>query len=202
MHAPRPSRRADAAMNHLGDVAAQLVDGQLDHDARDRALSHLTRCPRCRGEVDAQRTLKAVLARLDPPPAAPELAGRLVALGQLPAPIPAPLREPATQRPRRDGRPPSSTRPNRRAARSRPPRRRRRGGATRASTLRIALAGAASLTLVALTTAVATAGPDSGNGQRVRPAVARFVVDHAGTTGEVPLTDPAVGAAVSVSYVP
>lgn len=48
-------------MTHLGDVAAALVDGELGHAARERALRHLTACGRCRAEVDAQRALKASL---------------------------------------------------------------------------------------------------------------------------------------------
>lgn len=55
---------------HLGAVAAALVDGELGHDARDRALAHLAHCDRCRADVDAQRRLKARLRGMpepDPP---------------------------------------------------------------------------------------------------------------------------------------
>jgi len=62
---------------HLGDLAAALVDGELGHDARDRALAHLAGCLECRAEVESQRRLKARLARLvDPVPPA-ELAARI-----------------------------------------------------------------------------------------------------------------------------
>jgi len=56
----------------LGDVAAALVDGELDHAARERAHRHLAHCGPCRAEVDAQRRLKARLSGIEhrEPPAA------------------------------------------------------------------------------------------------------------------------------------
>jgi hypothetical protein len=65
---------------HLGELAAALVDGMLDHGARDRALAHLTRCDGCRSEVDAQRRIKAQLAGLGGPGVPQGLAARLCAL--------------------------------------------------------------------------------------------------------------------------
>jgi anti-sigma factor RsiW len=65
---------------HLGELAAALVDGALDHDARDRAFSHVTRCEHCRTEVEAHRRLKARLAQLAPPSFPADLATRLRAL--------------------------------------------------------------------------------------------------------------------------
>ncbi len=47
--------------DHLGVRAAALVDGELGHDARDKALAHLAECPRCRDEVETQRLLKSAL---------------------------------------------------------------------------------------------------------------------------------------------
>lgn len=49
-------------MSHLDDLAAALVDNELGHDERDRALAHIMGCGPCRAEVDAQRRLKALLA--------------------------------------------------------------------------------------------------------------------------------------------
>ena len=68
-------------MSCLGDVVAALVDGELDHAARERAHRHLAHCARCRTEVDAQRRLKARLSIMghDPAPSA-ALTARLVAL--------------------------------------------------------------------------------------------------------------------------
>ena len=45
----------------LAEVVAALVDGELDHAARERAQRHLLHCDACRAEVDAQRRLKARL---------------------------------------------------------------------------------------------------------------------------------------------
>ncbi|WP_052914182.1 anti-sigma factor family protein [Protofrankia coriariae] len=53
--------------HHLGERIAQLVDEQLDHDDRDRALAHLARCPACQWEVAELRRLKARLAALGGP---------------------------------------------------------------------------------------------------------------------------------------
>lgn len=69
-------------MSCLGDVAAALVDGELDHAARERAQRHLAHCDTCRAEVDAQRRLKARLTglRADPPAPDQALTERLLAL--------------------------------------------------------------------------------------------------------------------------
>ena len=66
----------------LGAVAAALVDGELDHPARERAQRHLAHCATCRAEVDAHRSLKARLARLSADAPAPDtaLTDRLLAL--------------------------------------------------------------------------------------------------------------------------
>jgi anti-sigma factor RsiW len=45
----------------LPDVVVAFVDGELSHGARDRAASHITRCPACAAEVRAQRqTMEAI----------------------------------------------------------------------------------------------------------------------------------------------
>jgi anti-sigma factor RsiW len=69
-------------MSHLDDLAAALVDNELDHDARDRALSHITRCAPCRAEVDAQRRLKALLANQADPEVSIDLTMRLLVLSR------------------------------------------------------------------------------------------------------------------------
>ncbi|MGH8894941.1 MAG: zf-HC2 domain-containing protein, partial [Actinomycetes bacterium] len=48
-------------MTHLGDRIAALVDGELDHRARDRALAHVAHCADCRAALDDQRTVKDLL---------------------------------------------------------------------------------------------------------------------------------------------
>lgn len=68
-------------MSCLGDVAAALADGELDHAARERAQRHLAHCVGCRVTVDGQRRLKTRLAavRNDPAPSI-ALMVRLLAL--------------------------------------------------------------------------------------------------------------------------
>jgi hypothetical protein len=70
--------------SHLGELAAALVDGELDHDARDRTLVHLARCASCRADVDAMRQLKARLAAMSDPGPSAALMGRLLAVGAPP----------------------------------------------------------------------------------------------------------------------
>jgi hypothetical protein len=65
---------------HLGELAAALVDGALDHNARDRALAHVMRCDGCRAEVDAQRRLKAMLTGFGTPSVPDTLTERLLTL--------------------------------------------------------------------------------------------------------------------------
>ncbi|MCY7364907.1 MAG: zf-HC2 domain-containing protein, partial [Frankiaceae bacterium] len=45
----------------LGEQVAALVDGELDHAARERAQRHLAHCVTCRAEADAHRRLKVRL---------------------------------------------------------------------------------------------------------------------------------------------
>jgi len=64
----------------LGDLAAALADNELDHDQRDRALSHIAGCRECRCEVDGQRRLKALLANQADPEVSAALTTRLLEL--------------------------------------------------------------------------------------------------------------------------
>ena len=65
-------------MSHLGARAAAVVDGELGHAARDRALAHIAHCAQCRLEVEAQRRLKSRLANLGPTTPPADLTGRLL----------------------------------------------------------------------------------------------------------------------------
>ncbi len=151
---------------HLGEVAAALVDGELDHVARERAHRHLAHCGSCRAEVDAQRRLKATLSGLVAAPAPDALAARLLAL-QVPgtdrveAPV-GPVR-PATVRP------PAG--PRNRRPRGRGVRRRTAVGTA-----------VAALGVVAL----ALGSPQRTATTPVDPATDSFVVEHVDTTSEVP----------------
>ncbi|WP_322749149.1 MULTISPECIES: hypothetical protein [unclassified Frankia] len=63
---------------HLGKQIAPLVDGQLDHDGRDRALAHVACCSSCQWEVAELRHLKARLAGLGDPTLPGGVADRLL----------------------------------------------------------------------------------------------------------------------------
>jgi anti-sigma factor RsiW len=67
-------------MNHLGRRLSALVDGELNHARRDRALSHLAQCEACRREAVAMRALKHRMRTLDEATVAAALTDRLVAL--------------------------------------------------------------------------------------------------------------------------
>lgn len=67
--------------DHLGPRLAALVDGELSHDDRDRALAHIAGCAQCRSLVESERTLKGQLGAM----AMPEPSARLMAaLFQIP----------------------------------------------------------------------------------------------------------------------
>jgi anti-sigma factor RsiW len=176
-------------VTHLGDEISAVVDGELSHDARDRALAHIAVCSECRAAVEAERRTKSAVIGLDPLGLPPELGVRLLGL---PAALTAPhgLRAGtawlAEHRPRRgrgsDSRRPTSGRPARSA------RQRRRTSA---------LTGGA-LAVGACVAAVVIGGGPSG-GRPVTPQVDRFTVEHAAVTPEVPLTDQG-GPGVVVSF--
>ncbi|GAA2401222.1 zf-HC2 domain-containing protein [Streptomyces glaucosporus] len=65
---------------HLGDRLAALVDGELEHETRERVLAHLATCRSCKAEADAQRRLKSVFADSAPPPPPEGLLARLQGL--------------------------------------------------------------------------------------------------------------------------
>lgn len=69
------------ARGHLGVTLSALVDGELDHDSRDRALAHVANCPNCRLDLEAERQIKARLRDAGSGPTA-ELTRRLLALGE------------------------------------------------------------------------------------------------------------------------
>lgn len=67
----RPAAPVAAAESHLGDRLAAFVDGELDHDARERVQSHLATCDACLATAeDERRTKSRVAAALPPDPSA------------------------------------------------------------------------------------------------------------------------------------
>ncbi|MET8336667.1 zf-HC2 domain-containing protein [Streptosporangium canum] len=75
-------------MSHLGERVSALVDGELNHHERDRALSHLTFCAACRAEVDAVRALKNRLRSLDGPAMPADLTMSLLRMSEPGGPLP------------------------------------------------------------------------------------------------------------------
>jgi hypothetical protein len=183
---------------HIGDLAAALVDDQLEQGTRDLVLLHLARCPGCRGDVEEQHQLKARLHALGSPGLP---AGLIARLGALSAPTLPPEERP--QDPLAgEGRQlvavlplASPLQPVRRSPMMRNPARGRR-----------MLVGAASLLLVGAGTAVAA----GGDGQVAAPGPSTgtfstsFSVPLSGAPGSagapgMRLTDPAFGA-VTASF--
>ncbi|MFV2216342.1 zf-HC2 domain-containing protein [Actinomadura sp. LOL_016] len=191
-------------MSCLGERLTALVDGELGHDERERALAHLAACARCRAEAATLRGLKGRLRGLGaaPEPGADDLptddfVTRLRALGGAAASVepppapPVPPDEPTVTsgrfvRPRR-----SSVRPSRpvRAAAFAGPRDTRPAGHAAALARprrRYLVMGAATLVL-GLGTASYAAGARQ-QGPAVTPEFDRFAVEHAMTSGDAPVT--------------
>jgi anti-sigma factor RsiW len=171
---------------HLGERLSALVDGELDHDTRDRLLAHLAGCAECRAEVDDERRLKARLGGLADPEMPAELLVRLHAVAQ----TTAPPRDVAATAPTAPSRPRSrrdSSRPATRGGRRRLVRR-----------TRVAALGTGGLLAAAMTFAFVIGG-GAASGQAVTPSVDRLTVEHAAVTSDVPLTGPAT-TAVNASF--
>ncbi|KAB2341361.1 anti-sigma factor family protein [Actinomadura rudentiformis] len=223
-------------MSCLGERLTALVDGELGHEERDRALAHLARCERCRTEADALRRLKGRLRGLadlplidgDEPLPSGDLMSRLRAMGAgtgtgpgtgpgegapgegvpgvnapgegvvPPTGRPSPVRSPLLRHGGPRERSPLASRPrdNRPAGRAAVSRSAGRGAglgaggvlAHRAPRRRYLAVGAATLFL-GLGTASYVAGGER-EAPTVTPAFDRFAVEHALTSGDVPLTDP------------
>ncbi|MCW2915584.1 MAG: putative transrane anti-sigma factor [Actinomycetia bacterium] len=185
-------------MSHLGERLTALVDGELGHDERDRALAHLATCEQCRGEADTFRRLKSRLRALDEVAASTDLMGRLHALDQgqggptepgalwpqgprtrEPWPLPAAAWPPMAAVGSGQRRRPGDNRPESRATvRAQRPR------------VRYLVAGAATLAVLGVGAASFVAGTDEQRLPQVAPAFDRFAVEHALTSGEVPMTEP------------
>ncbi|MGH3391262.1 MAG: anti-sigma factor family protein, partial [Actinomadura sp.] len=67
-------------MSHLGERLTALVDGELEHDERDRAYAHLAACTACRADAEALRRLKSELRSLDEAVPAGDFLTRLYAM--------------------------------------------------------------------------------------------------------------------------
>lgn len=146
---------------HLGPAVTALIDGELDHTRREEVLAHLAHCAPCRAEVDALRRFKAALRGAAVAPAVPDdLALRLLAAT---APLAAlPVRSAGHRRLR-----PAVAHP------------RWRRTAVSGAVVALGLGGALSL----------AGPPPRGPVAPVDPTSARFMLDHATTSNEVPFTE-------------
>jgi anti-sigma factor RsiW len=165
---------------HLGERLSALIDGELSDAQRERVLAHLAKCDDCRQEAAALRMLKRRMHTLGDAAAADALTWRLLALapagGQGQGQVP-----PWAVRAHWPGWPGA------------PGRRRHAGSLVAAGVL------AAGLGLGA---AVFVAGGDRPAGPRVVPAVDVFMVQHAITTGQVPVQPGGVPSPGVSSQVP
>ncbi|GAA1736063.1 anti-sigma factor family protein [Nonomuraea bangladeshensis] len=75
-------------MAHLGERVSALVDGELGHHERERALAHLTFCADCRAEVESVRALKARLRSLESPAMPADLTMSLLRMAEPGGPLP------------------------------------------------------------------------------------------------------------------
>lgn len=184
-------------MTHLGDRMAALVDGELGHEARDRALAHLAGCPSCRVTVEAERRLKGSLRGLPAPDVPDELVGRLLALSEPGEPMP-PRRGsmPGTRQP--PTLPPPGRRPTG-GPYTVPPGSRRPARSRRLRRVAVLSGSAFTVAGFALGAAFLLGAPQGEPGAPLAPPVTTFSVEHAATTNGLPLTDPAVRA-VQASY--
>nr|WP_269091049.1 zf-HC2 domain-containing protein [Actinopolymorpha cephalotaxi] len=193
-----------------------MVDGELDHEARDQVHAHLAHCAECRDAVDAERRVKSLLSGMPAPTASASLEAGLLALAE-PAgvsgeesprplgsgasatrgdlartPIQAGVRVPA--RAPRLG-PSAAHRPPGQPGTRRPRRDSRPAGRSRRR-LTVGVAGAAAMATMTFVVAFAAGGQPKEPAQvSVVPPVQRYAVDHAGSAAEVPLTDPGAATA-------
>jgi anti-sigma factor RsiW len=174
-------------LQHPMDKLSAVVDGQLDHDSRDKVLSHLVSCDTCRAEVDAQRRLKARMAALEVPEPSTDLMQRLMGVSSFatePREEVRPVLTPApTLFPQRSAFPAARTGVSRPGA-PRPTRSRRRTGV-------LSAAGSAAAVASLLGTAFVVGDPArSEQPPSLQPPMTSFSSDHASTTGGTPFADP------------
>ena len=199
-------------MTCLGERITTLTDGELGHNARDRALAHIASCPTCRAAVDSERALKARLSHAAAPVPSAALTSRLLRLAEPGDPLPPPTaRMPGTRRPAPLPVPgPKYPGPSTHAratsipttgaghwARSVTTRPASRATEPIASTPRRAqrrtLATVGALSLLGMGVGGALILGSSAQAPVVRPPVATFSLEHA-ATAQLPLREPALDA--------
>ena len=94
-----------SSTDHLSaEAVAAFVDGELPMKAHLRAAGHLSRCPQCAGEVEAQGQARDALRECRPVSMPSTLMGLLSAIPQSapdnPVPPPPPADQPEPRAPR------------------------------------------------------------------------------------------------------
>jgi anti-sigma factor RsiW len=173
---------------HPLDKLSAAVDGELDHDSRDKVLSHLVGCDSCRAEVEAVRQLRTRLGALGcyTPEPSTDLMQHL--LGAPSYSLEAreevrPVLTPAVSlSPQRSAFPAARTGGSRPAARTTRSRRR---------TAVLGAAGSAAAVASLLGTAFVIGDPAlQEQPPLLQPPVSSFSAAHAGATTISPFTDP------------
>lgn len=191
-------------MDHLGERLSALIDGELGAAEHERALIHLAKCEPCRFEADMMRRLKRRLTGLGEPEPDMDFMGRLMARPGMDGPFgsSAPL---GSSRPL-GGLPegPDRNVSERRAPRTSPERyvpvrRPEDGGSVRSpyfSGGRYAVAGLAVATAL-LGSAFVAGGENPDNAPVVEPRLSDYAVEHAVTSRQIPVVDPATDPVVA-----
>jgi anti-sigma factor RsiW len=182
---------------HLGERISALVDGELSHADRERALFHVANCATCRAALEEERAIKSRVAALAAPDPGEQLLARLRDLAAPGEPMPPDRPSMPGGRPRRavvppPGRPPAGRRPRGRGAAAPV-----RGSHRR---LQLVAAGTLSAVVVVMGTAFVAGGASRQPGSPVSPPVDQFSVEHAATGDGLPLSDPAFTAVTTSSF--
>lgn len=176
---------------HPLDKLSAAVDGGLDHETREKVLSHLVGCDACRAEVDEQRRLKARMLGLDTPGPSEDLMQRLLgvpAFSTEPREEVRPVLTPAVSLS-----PQHSVFPAARTGQTRPSGQRPARTTTRRRTTVLGAAGSAAAVATLLGTAFVIGDPArEQQPPMLQPPVSSFSADYASTMSGYPFGDPAV----------
>jgi hypothetical protein len=184
-------------VTHLGPRISALVDGELGHESRERALAHVAHCPACRDSLESERAVKDLLAAAASPAPSDGVLASLQALARPGNPLP-PRARTMPQGPVVPVLPPPGRAPRGARADSRGPAGSGPGapGVARRTTrrARFAAVGALSVAGLVLGTAFAAGAPRQSPSPVVPPA-AELSVEHNATTSGFSLGDPGFGVA-------
>ena len=182
-------------MSHLGHRLSALVDGELSHEERDRALAHVAHCRSCHDLLDAERAVKEALTSARAPEPSDQVLASLAALA-LPGPPLPPRARTMPQGPVVPVLPPPGRSPRGHRGDSRGPSSYGAGTARRTRRARYAAVGALSVAGLVLGTAFA-AGTPRQPAEGVVPPSAELSVEHSATMSGITVGDPGLGMSAS-----